>query len=361
MPKRPDRAQVRLDAFLSPRGGVASTSGKSIPPRGSSMGTSSRVVGHFHQTGNHRASDGSAFVNCPVCDTRVALRLMNEHMDGPACGTAGETRCDEPRQVTEEPVHGGETPAGEMDARRKDSPEVEEGGKTEEADDDKPSALTELMRASAVEPTRLPGHHLIPDFITPDEEAALIDFLDTGEADTNPWKPSNFNGRHRGKAWGVKVDLKRRTVSPASRPLPHLVQAVADKMSATQHQALRQFEPNEANAICYDKAAGCELLPHVDDRQMSTDLIVNLSLLCDCVMTYVEDAGRDGRSGWEGAERAKKVDVFLPRRSLQVQSGPTRYNFAHSIRNENLRGPRRVSITFRRSRTPTTRTRVRGE
>ena len=97
------------------------------------------------------------------------------------------------------------------------------------------------------------------------------------------------------------MDLKRRTVSPASRPLPHLVQAVADKMSATQHQALRQFEPNEANAICYDKAAGCELLPHVDDRQMSTDLIVNLSLLCDCVMTYVEDAGRDGRSGWEGA------------------------------------------------------------
>ena len=250
-----------------------------------------------------------------------------------------------------------------MDARRKDSPEaeVEEGGKTEEADDDKPSALTELMRASAVEPTRLPGHHLIPDFITPDEEAALLDYLDTGEADTNPWKASNFNGRHRGKAWGVKVDLKRRTVAPASRPLPPLVQAVADKMSATHHTALRQFEPNEANAICYDKAAGCELLPHVDDRQMSTDLIVNLSLLCDCVMTYVEDAGRDGRSGWEGAERAKKVDVFLPRRSLQVQSGPTRYNFAHSIRNENLQGPRRVSITFRRSRTPTTRTRVRGE
>ena len=157
------------------------------------------------------------------------------------------------------------------------------------------------------------------------------------------------------------MDLKRRTVAPASRPLPPLVQAVADKMSATTHQALRQFEPNEANAICYDKAAGCELLPHVDDRQMSTDLIVNLSLLCDCVMTYVEDAGRDGRSGWEGAARAKKVDVFLPRRSLQVQSGPTRYNFAHSIRNENLQGPRRVSITFRRSRTPTTRTRVRGE
>ena len=133
-------------------------------------------------------------------------------------------------------------------------------------------------------------------------------------------------------------------------------------MSATQHQALRQFEPNEANAISYDKAAGCELLPHVDDRQMSTDLIVNLSLLCDCVMTYLgERVVTTTHASQRCAARAKKVDVFLPRRSLQVQSGPTRYNFAHSIRNENLQGPRRVSITFRRSRTPTTRTRVRGE
>ena len=77
----------------------------------------------------------------------------------------------------------------------------------------------------------------------------------------------------------------------------------------------------------------------------------------------VHGAGRDGRrGGWEGVPAgARRVDVFLPRRSLQVQSGPCRFNFAHSIRNENLRAPRRVSITFRRSQMPRTRTRVRVE
>ena len=160
----------------------------------------------------------------------------------------------------------------------------------------------------------------------------------------------------------MEVDLKRRTVAPERRPLPALVRAVADRMPAA-HPALRGFVPNEANAIVYDRHGGAELLPHVDDRQMSTDLIVNLSLAGDCVMTYVEDAARDGRrGGWEGVPAgARRVDVFLPRRSLQVQSGPCRFNFAHSIRNENLRAPRRVSITFRRSQMPRTRTRVRGE
>ena len=41
---------------------------------------------------------------------------------------------------------------------------------------------------------------------------------------------------------------------------------------------LRRFAPNEANAIEYERAAGMELLPHCDDRQMSSDILVNLSL-----------------------------------------------------------------------------------
>ena len=345
MPKRPDRAQVRIDAFLSPRGGIASTSGGSF--------------GSGHRTSRDRAFDGSSFVNCPVCDARVALRLMNDHMDGPTCGIGVGTRDETPRAsvADQEPAATGEklpdqkTTTGELD-----------GDDDDDDDDTKPSALAELMRASAMAPTRLPGHHLIPDFITPDEESRLIEYLDRDESDTNPWRPSNFNGKHRGKKWGVEVDLKRRTVTPERRPLPALVRAVADRMPAA-HPALRGFVPNEANAIDYDRRGGAELLPHVDDRQMSTDLIVNLSLAGDCVMTYVEDAARDGRrGGWEGVPAgARRVDVFLPRRSLQVQSGPCRFNFAHSIRNENLRAPRRVSITFRRSQTPRTRTRVRGE
>lgn len=90
-------------------------------------------------------------------------------------------------------------------------------------------------------------------------------------------------------------------------------------------------------------------------------------------MTYVEDKSRGGegkhphkggRSGGGGTGGSasggrEPVDVYLPRRSLQIQSGATRYNFAHSIRNKNLHHPRRVSITFRESSAPTSKTTVR--
>ena len=49
------------------------------------------------------------------------------------------------------------------------------------------------------------------------------------------------------------------------------------------------------------------------------------------------------------------VDVFLPRRSLQLQTGETRYDFSHAIRNENLLADRRVSVTFRESAPPAAR------
>jgi hypothetical protein len=47
----------------------------------------------------------------------------------------------------------------------------------------------------------LPGHFLVPDFVSEEEETALLAFLDAGpETVANPWKPSRFNGAHRGGA-----------------------------------------------------------------------------------------------------------------------------------------------------------------
>ena len=89
----------------------------------------------------------------------------------------------------------------------------------------------------------------------------------------------------------------------------------------------------------YGQPLGVRVLtPHCDDRQMSSDLLVNLSLVCDCTMTYTNEKFPE-----------KRVDVYLPRRSLQIQSGSTRYDYMHSIANENLHGSRRVSVTFRES------------
>ena len=368
----------------------------------------------------NRRANGSGFARCPVCESEVAVTLMSDHMDGPRCvrrgsqsesvAEPGDNPCDETHRSRASGDDATDDPPAGLERMRDDgwdgqeplrSDGVEHAGRTRGGDDEvsgvarimrvgegsmsattterpaedgagRPGGVFDRLKRASKASTkaafgggggaegahRLPGHYLVPDFISEEEEAALLDFLDVGpEASRNPWKPSRFNGSHRGKRWGVEVDLKYRTVRPPRHAMPPLVLAIAEKIRRCECAGgvLRGFAPNEANAIDYDRAAGMELLPHVDDRQMSSDVLVNLSLAGDCTMTYVEERGRPGVGG-----ARKSVDVYLPRRSLQVQSGQTRYNFAHSIKNENLHHPRRVSITFRESATPSSKTTVRG-
>ena len=80
---------------------------------------------------------------------------------------------------------------------------------------------------------------------------------------------------------------------------------------------------------------------HCDDRQLSGDTLVNLSLGGDAVMEYTHDSD---------ATRAP-VRVSLPRRSLQIQTADVRFNWRHGIALEDLPlEGRRVSITFRRAK-----------
>ena len=60
------------------------------------------------------------------------------------------------------------------------------------------------------------------------------------------------------------MDLKQRTVQAEDVPLPKLLRLLIARMQ--QLPLLRDFKPNEANAIDYIKAAGHQLKPHVDDR-----------------------------------------------------------------------------------------------
>ena len=153
-------------------------------------------------------------------------------------------------------------------------------------------------RPRALAPRPFPSS---PISITEAEEAELLAFVDGGEA-TNPWRPSTFNGKHRGKRWGVEVDLRLREVRPARRPMPRVLLALAERMRSEASgtcAALSEFRPNEANAIEYDRAAG-SVLPHVDDRQMSSDLIVNL---CVAGWGVRDDVRRNDGDGDGGGER----------------------------------------------------------
>lgn len=197
---------------------------------------------------------------------------------------------------------------------------------------------------TAVPHGSLKGQCLVLDFVSVEEEASLLAWLDS-EAEPR-WVLRDFNGPAYGKRWGVTTDLNRRTVGPPLHPMPPQLLALARRMREALRGAagctspIANFEPNEANALDYRRDEGHHLKAHCDDRQLSGDTIVNLTLAGDAVMTYTLD-----RAVPSGAP----VRVHLPRRSLQVQGGNVRYSYRHAIDNADLLSERRVSITFRRA------------
>lgn len=156
-------------------------------------------------------------------------------------------------------------------------------------------------------------------------------------------------------------------------------------------QQLKIF-PNEANAIDYRKGQGHWLKSHVDDRQLSKEVIINLSLAGDCYMTFTNtklksnqttndnDFDKQQRymtSSSSASTTGTVIDssltsttlppsplpprikkVLLPRRCIQILTGPARYDYAHGIANDDLLSFRRVSITMRES--PLTTTTING-
>lgn len=304
---------------------------------------------------------GSMFAPCPVCGRSISIKHADAHVS--ACvGLPSDRRARErpggkaptsaeARAVREDfrgrRSHTGKTTTGfvagdEMkggwiergESRRRREGRVEE---EEEEEEETRDAFAEMRRAAKrMAMVKLPGHFLIENFIDEDEERRIVEFLDDDVE--RPWRDSSFNGAHEGKKYGVEPNLLKRVVEPAKVPIPRVLRELVIKKFADAHPVLQNFSPNECNAINYRKDLGSVLTPHCDDRQLSSDLLVNLSLVCDCTMTYTNEKFPE-----------KRVDVYLPRRSLQIQSGQTRYDYMHSIANENLHGNRRVSVTFRES------------
>ena len=155
----------------------------------------------------------SAFASCPVCGAEVAVRLMNDHLDGPRCGAP--TRPPRP---------------------------------------DPPPAPS------------LPGHFLMAA-ITEAEEAELLAFVDGGEA-TNPWHPPPSTENIAVSDGASKWIFDFARFAPRVVPCPAFddrARGVRARRRPGTCARSHEFRPNEANAIEYDRAAGSVLLPHVDD------------------------------------------------------------------------------------------------
>mmetsp|Transcript_2872 Transcript_2872/g.9390 ORF Transcript_2872/g.9390 Transcript_2872/m.9390 type:complete len:321 (-) Transcript_2872:86-1048(-) len=202
----------------------------------------------------------------------------------------------------------------------------------------------------------LVGQYLIPNFVSPAEEAAILSWLGRpGERECAPaWRLREFNGRAYGKAWGVRTDLRARTQMVPAHPMPSQLRAVASRMGEAVRAVTGTagWRPTEANAILYRRQEGHSLTAHVDDRALSGDVLCNLCLAGSAVMTYTREQG-DARPPQQavGLSRPRALPrserVPLPRYALQIQTKACRFEYAHAIDNADLVDGERVSITFR--------------
>ena len=236
------------------------------------------------------------------------------------------------------------------------------------------------------------------------QQGAPTDSATRSGARTAAWEPSRWNSPgagNEGKAWGAvtRAGGTGRLVVPRFDPLPPPLAALAHRIgqlataviAEPAHKAFTSskaessgntvttpnvtrfgidqslmahlegglWRPNQANAISYTKARGHFLGSHCDDRQLSGPVLCTLSLGCDAYMTYQLDSQKKkpqrSPSTMDGsaarAETSEAVHrMFLPRRSIQIQTGKVRFDYQHGIANDDIGGTRRVSITFRKEK-----------
>ncbi|WP_432842666.1 alpha-ketoglutarate-dependent dioxygenase AlkB [Dactylosporangium sp. CA-092794] len=171
--------------------------------------------------------------------------------------------------------------------------------------------------------SEVPGLRYTPEWITPEEERALLTTIDAAEWSTEL--------RRRVQHYGMRYDYTSRAVAPAARtPLPDWAAKLGARLS---------FVPDQV--IVNEYLPGQGISAHTDCVPCFGPEVAAVSLGSGCTMEFSNDL---------------KVPVHLAARSLCVMSGPSRYEWRHAIAArksdpapDGTRVPRgrRVSVTFR--------------
>lgn len=130
-------------------------------------------------------------------------------------------------------------------------------------------------------------------------------------------------------------------------------QSLIDRLRSTS------FDPN-CKQLPYvhvlDLAEDGYIKPHIDSVRFCGDTVAILSLLSDCVLKLVHDQ-----------DSAKTVNCLVPRRSLYILRGTSRYDYTHEIlangqsffRDQEVYKTRRISLVCRNDVTAHSRTDLR--
>ncbi|XP_075222334.1 tRNA (carboxymethyluridine(34)-5-O)-methyltransferase ALKBH8 isoform X2 [Lycorma delicatula] len=166
--------------------------------------------------------------------------------------------------------------------------------------------------------TSLPeGLYILNDFVTEDEEELLHKCIDWSKSTSNIDK---LILKHRNvKHYGYEFNYENNNVdknSPLEESIPHKCLMLFDRLKEKGFYNIVPWIPDQLTVNEYQPGQG--IPSHVDTHSPFESPIISLSLGSDVIMDFKH---RDGR----------KVPVLLPRRSLLIMDGESRYDWSHGI------------------------------
>lgn len=134
--------------------------------------------------------------------------------------------------------------------------------------------------------------------------------------------------------FGPQVNFKKRKLKQDNfTGLPQFSKVLVERMWSMV-PALSDFQPVELCNLEYVPDRGSSIDPHFDDFWVWGDRLVTLNLLSESTLTFSHSAYNT------------EVAVPMPRRSLIIVSGPSRYKWKHAIKRQDIVS-RRIAITLR--------------
>lgn len=179
---------------------------------------------------------------------------------------------------------------------------------------------------------RIEGLTYIPDYLTPDEEKALI-----ANIDSEPWLNDL---KRRVQHYGFKYDYRAKSITKNL--------GLGQMPSWACAQTKQLFERNlfsklPDQVIVNEYEAGQGISPHIDCIPCFDKTIASISLGSACVMDFINPVTKE------------KASLLLEPRSLLVLTDDARYKWQHTIaprQTDQYYGRaysrrRRLSLTFR--------------
>lgn len=204
------------------------------------------------------------------------------------------------------------------------------------------------------DPAEVPGLRIIPDFITPEEQQSILDYLNS---DACTWRTDlsrrtmHFGGQYCLYSRPIKGEPAQPPKTLEAPPLPESLSWLIDRfIGAGIYTEIGHKRPEYVIVNEYLNKQG--ISAHTENFSFHSP-VLGLSLGSTDVIRFRELAEafdgsvRSGKAG-RAPRTGKVVDVSVKAGGLCIMSGPSRWNWQHEI-TPRVRetGFKRVSLTFR--------------